>query len=295
MTLLPPMVALTLGYLCSDPYCRSRVATGVPMDPTAHCLRWGDTAVEFNQSTLGNPATGEAAFVAADKAWATWQAAATACTELVVYDGPRSTSRFVGFLTDGGANENLVLFRTQQCSAPQTDPCWNDGDCNNVYDCWSYQTGTIALTTTTYDTTSGFIYDADIELNAANFVFTAVDSPPCLANAQSQSCVATDIQNTLTHETGHALGLDHNTSPTSTMFNSAPLGETSKRVLDPGSKQFLCDVYTPVGPPRDCVLTPAPSGSCSAPGDAASAAPSLALGALGVLGLARGRTRRAKR
>src|SRR5262249_18279867 len=97
-------------------------------------------------------------------------------------------------------------------------------------------------------------------------VFTTVDSPPCLSTAQNQTCVATDIQNTVTHEIGHALGLDHNTSSSSTMFNSATTGDTTKRTVDPGSQQFVCDVYPKGGAPRDCIIDPAPVDLGQAPG-----------------------------
>ncbi|HET9035802.1 MAG TPA: hypothetical protein VFN45_06340, partial [Myxococcaceae bacterium] len=42
--------------------------------------------------------------------------------------------------------------------------------------------------------------------------------------------------------------------PSSTMFAVAALGETSKRILDPASRQFLCDVYPPALASRDCSL-----------------------------------------
>jgi hypothetical protein len=289
---VPSIAALALGYLCSDPYCRSRVDTGIPNDPTAHCLYWQDTSIQFDQSSVGNPATGPSVFTSTAAAWSTWQQAAQGCSLLSLTEGPRSASRAIGYSPDGG-NENLVLYRQKGCqSVSQSDPCWAAQDCNNVYDCWSYQTGTIALTTTTYDTGSGTIFDADIELNAADFVFTTVDAPECLPNAQSQSCVATDVQNTMTHETGHALGLDHNTNPLSTMYNSAPLGETSKRVLDPGSRQFVCDVYSAdfAWRSRDCVPDAVPSaGSCDSVGGpmGAGVMVAAAAGALGLLRAAR--------
>src|SRR5205823_14818564 len=40
------------------------------------------------------------------------------------------------------------------------------------------------------------------------FIFTAVDGPPC-ADINQTGCVRIDVQNTITHEAGHTIGLDH--------------------------------------------------------------------------------------
>ena len=75
------------------------------------------------------------------------------------------------------------------------------------------------------------------------FLFTTISSPVCDPDAQSSQCAATDIQNTLTHEIGHVIGLDHVEQSGSTMEPSAPLGETRKRILDPGTQAGFCHVY----------------------------------------------------
>ncbi|MBM4381351.1 MAG: matrixin family metalloprotease, partial [Deltaproteobacteria bacterium] len=164
------------------------------------------------------------------------------------------------------------------------DSCWSDADCNNRYDCWQYTAATIGLTTTTYDRKTGQIYDADMELNAANFKMTTADAPPCAAGILN-NCVSSDIQNTVTHEVGHLLGLDHAPDPQSTMFASAPTGETSKRSLDDDSRAFVCEVYPAGQDSRDCVLVPVeealgPRASCSMVGGR-GAWPWLVLGLLG--------------
>ena len=126
---------------------------------------------------------------------------------------------------------------------PSGDPCLAAGTCGNVYDCWDHASGVVALTTSTFITATGELVDADVELNAATAFPTIVDSPPCSPSALSTTCVANDVQNAATHEFGHFLGLDHSPDPSSTMYANEPIGETSKRVLDSGSKQFVCDVY----------------------------------------------------
>src|SRR5215472_6740593 len=220
MTLaLPVLLQLALG-LGSDPYVRSRVQSNG--DPALWpCLWWGTSGVQFDQSDLGNPVTGEASFAAVSSALASWQAVMSSCGSLNLSEGARLASRSIGYDPGSSANPNLILFRTRSCSSvvPPDDPCLSNGDCGNQYDCWPYGANVIALTTTHFKIESGQILHADIELNAAprpyGYYFTTADAPPCTTTF-SQSCVAWDIQATMTHEFGHSLGLDH-TSYSSSM------------------------------------------------------------------------------
>src|SRR5262249_38090425 len=151
-------------------------------------------------------------------------------------------------------NENILLFRFQSCSfVDKSDSCWDpkNDDCGNKYDCWQHNAMAIAITTTTYDPLSGRILDADIEFNHPNFMCTTVDAPPCVNRMFAPTCVATDVQNTVTHEIGHMLGLAHTLFAGSTMNPTAPPGETSKRVLDDGTKNFPCAVYPKGHPSKD--------------------------------------------
>ena len=76
-------------------------------------------------------------------------------------------------------NENLMVFR---------DDAWPHPNMTGMI---------IGLTTTTYNSLTGEIFDADIEFNAAQFPFTIGDHN-----------VQTDLMNTTVHEIGHFLGLD---------------------------------------------------------------------------------------
>ncbi len=271
----------------STAYVRSRVETSIPGDPAAHCLWWKAGPIPFAQNQLGNPdAPGEASFSAVSAGYGAWGAEATACGNFTLEEKGRTARKDVGFDPAASDNLNLALFRSQSCKdkVPSGDGCWSDGECNNRYDCWQYTAATIGLTTTTYDRKTGQIYDADLELNAANFKMTTADAPPCAAGLLS-NCVSSDVQNTVTHEVGHMLGLDHAPDPQSTMYASAPIGETSKRTLDDGSRAFVCEVYPAGSESRDCVLTPVDEAlgtraSCSA-AEGAAAWPWLLLGALG--------------
>jgi hypothetical protein len=141
---------------------------------------------------------------------------------------------------------------------PQDDLCLAEDSCGNSYRCWDHSDSTIALTTTTFSFKTGTIFDADIELNAAPhlageaFLFTTVASPPCPEGNQSVSCVSSDVQNTMTHEIGHALGLDHVDVAGSTMEPSAPTGETRKRIIDNGTAAGFCDTYPRGAPAVPC-------------------------------------------
>lgn len=76
----------------------------------------------------------------------------------------------------------------------------------------TYDPAAAAITTVTYinkptdATADGRIVDADIELNAVNNYFYNVDQA---ANPVTGSRKATDLWNTLTHEIGHLMGLEH--------------------------------------------------------------------------------------
>lgn len=101
---------------------------------------------------------------------------------------------------------------------------------------WQDDPTAIALTTNTYDSSSGEIVDADIELNGVNFSFTTPES----------SYPITDIQNTLVHEAGHVIGLDHSADLSASMYASAKQGETEKRDLSQDDIDGICYVY-PLG------------------------------------------------
>ena len=264
----------------SLPYVRSKT------NDNTHCLRWPVNAgsrgtVTFVQSSVGEPTLGQGAFQAISRSGQTWQTQLQACGNLDLTEGSHSSSRFVGY-TQGGQNENLVLFRNELCSVPSGDPCLAAGTCGNAHDCWDHGSTIIGLTTSTYVGATGEVLDADVELNAASTTPTIVDSPPCPPGAPSTSCVANDVQNAVTHEFGHVLGLAHSPDPSSTMYATEPLGETSKRTLDPGSKQFVCDVYPSGQASRDCTSSGGGGGGgggggCSSAGDPGAVGPGLLL------------------
>src|SRR5690606_19320935 len=54
-----------------------------------------------------------------------------------------------------------------------------------------------------------------------------------------------DLQNTLTHESGHFYGLGHSDVNASTMAPGARIGETNKRDLEPDDVEGICAAYPP--------------------------------------------------
>lgn len=100
---------------------------------------------------------------------------------------------------------------------------------------WPYASrAALALTLISFDPESGEILDSDIEFNGVERRFT-IDPID-----QNQGI---DFQNTLTHEIGHFLGLDHSTIPEATMYGIALPGETNKRDLANDDIKGARDIY----------------------------------------------------
>ena len=99
---------------------------------------------------------------------------------------------------------------------------------------WPHPSGphNIALTTVTYDTKSGEIFDADMEINVAQYQLTMED-----ATADY------DLQSVFTHEAGHFLGLAHSPDSSATMFAVYTRGSTAFRSLAADDVAGVCAVY----------------------------------------------------
>ena len=110
------------------------------------------------------------------------------------------------------ANANVIVFRDEAWTHPD-DP------------------HNIALTTVTFDTKTGEIVDADIEVNTAQYKLTTTDTTADY-----------DLLAVLTHEAGHFLGLAHSAQPEATMFASY---SREAGTLDPDDAQAICRVYPP--------------------------------------------------
>jgi len=105
---------------------------------------------------------------------------------------------------------------------------------------WAHNRQAVAVTSVVYSRSTGQIFGFDIEINDRDYRFsldgTSVPGVP-------RPIATIDLQNTITHEAGHALGLDHSENKSATMYASAPPGETSKRQLHSDDIEGLCTIY----------------------------------------------------
>lgn len=271
MTLLRPRLlwailcqsVLTAG-LPAWAYVRTTTQDGQP-------LRWTRACVSIRPGSPPAPPGLPAAVVEARLAAAlqNWSAPTAACSALSMRTQP---ARDVPARADG---QNVLVFLTGG---------WGRGDL-------SYDPSAAAVTSVAYVNRPGTpehgkILDADIELNAVDFTFAQIDpQDPEETPLPDDGTRLLDLENTLTHELGHALGLSHTcwdqqsaTPPldqhgaaipdcraalplevrTSTMFPYAADRETSKRSLTQDEVQAVCETYPPTAE-----LTPCDDGLAS--------------------------------
>jgi MYXO-CTERM domain-containing protein len=208
---------------------------------------------DFTQTSM----TGDQVANAVQQAAAAWSAGSNACTYLELVP-TLSTAATPLAVNDG---HNTVIFHSAVwCHVG------SGGKCNVEYD-----PSALAVTTDTANTATGQIYDADIEVNLLDYQWADVVADPSLTDAM-------DLQNALTHEMGHLIGLDHTcfdllTSKSgvrpdgndgqpipdcatasadvqaTTMFPSAMPGDTEKRTLAPDDQLAVCTIYPVDDPP----------------------------------------------
>jgi hypothetical protein len=96
----------------------------------------------------------------------------------------------------------------------------------------------LALTLVAFETTSGRIVGADMEINGGIGQFTVCPSEEsCLLSGEI------DLGNVITHEAGHFLGMAHSDVPGATMFCDAEPWEIDKRTLSDDDAEGLCAAY----------------------------------------------------
>lgn len=186
------------------------------LDMATHgiCLWWAERKVNIHindQCSNDIPAEDrDNCFDAVRKSFAAWSD--VECSDFRFVDKGLTDSVEVGFDTlSPEKNTNLII--------------WQETD-------WEHDPNAIALTTTTYDSNSGLIVDTDIEMNGVSWNF-AYDGNP----------YDFDIQNTITHEAGHNLGLDHSPYIDATMNEVAVTGEIIKRDLHEDDINGVCFIY----------------------------------------------------
>ena len=287
-------------------------------------------ASAFTGSGCDSPAAAATAVRDSFPAWmnATRSGQTAACTDFKFGDCGDTTRADLGFNSENPeTNVNLVVFRKGNCSALSDSICHpadpNDlGPCIEKYNCWededrSHSFDAIALTTVQFLQATGEILDADMELNGWNGslasptgrYFTCASpelgiAVPCDRSFGDANCIQFDIRNTVTHEVGHVLGLDH-VCLTSTdcpaggsvMAPTAQPGDTDKRTLKPDDISAVCTIY-PAGGPTVTTSSSTPTVAASSPqacptgaksGCSTGGAGALSLLGLGLFFLRRGR------
>lgn len=179
-------------------------------------LYWGRTYMPIPYFISSSTFTGSSAFVnAIDLSFKTWRALGNVYLDFV----PMGCTSVDSNRNDG--INTIVLVKSG----------------------WAFDTSAIAVTRNFYVSGSGgkagLIVDTDILLNGVNYEFSSQGNP-----------LAHDIQNIVTHEVGHFIGLGHEVDPKdteATMFASASIGETKKRDLANNDLEGLLAAYRGVG------------------------------------------------
>lgn len=114
----------------------------------------------------------------------------------------------------------------------------------------AYDPAAFAVTTVWHRRSTGEILDVDMEINERRGPYGICPPEGCLDTR------TVDLENVVTHELGHYLGLAHSSEPDATMYASALAGETIKRDLTADDVAGICAVYPPGRPSGECDFTP---------------------------------------
>ena len=287
---------------------------------TKVCLYWGPRTVHYSINygkTIGSTliasptcSQGGAEQTAITTAFSQWTGAVQSCTDLsLVFDGPSTNP--VGYdRTAGAPNQNTIAFRSGWCSVVASG-CTDGANtpisqtCANLNNCFEDNAentrDTLALTTTTYNQNTGEILDADTELNGWDgvgggtsssgplhgwyFTCTAPTTTICGTYGQD-GCAYVDVQNTVTHEAGHFIGLAHApriaSQPVPTMYAYSAPGDFDLRSLEQDDINGLCAIYPKNAATVTCGDAPHHSGGCAS-GGAGAGASALLLAAAALL------------
>jgi hypothetical protein len=146
----------------------------------------------------------------------------------------------------GAQPVGLQIAQTQQlgmCDAPEFNTRAPNANTIIFIEDWAARelpADAFGLTLVWHNPDTGEIYDADMQINETIGPITLCSGVCPLG--------AVDLQNVMTHEAGHFLGLGHSAVRSATMSARATIGETSKRTLDDDDVAGLCAIYGDFSP-----------------------------------------------
>lgn len=264
------------------PYVRT------PASKSGRPLYWAKSCAQVSWAVEGTTAiAGDAEQAVIEQAIATWNQGVADCAYMnLVPQG--AVDREVG-----EDQVNLIKFRDTSWCRPAVD-----GDKARCHSSSAAAVTTVIYVDDPDDPRDGEIVDADIEINGKDFAIS-VDGQSLRGGNLCQA----DLANTLVHELGHLLGLDHTCrkvddparvdhtgAPTplcaatsdpaiteATMYPEQACGETKKASLDADDIAALCAIYPSASDPGECSPPDDLSGGCCGAGDRGGSTALLAL------------------
>jgi MYXO-CTERM domain-containing protein len=234
-------------------YIQYQVVDQTTQQPTGVYISWNRNCVDITAYPNDlTDMTYDQVTNAASAAAATWSKVSLPCTYLNLKVTPSMQPKRAA----GSDAYNVLIFRNPWCDPANPDQC---------------QPEALAVTSVFAGRTSGIIHDADIEVNTENFLWGDLAAQPAVGRQ--------DLQNALTHEMGHLIGLDHNCfTPGSdpyrqndntgapapfcaaadpvvqaaTMYTKAEFGDLSKRTLSDDDQNAVCQIYPVASDPNYC-------------------------------------------
>jgi hypothetical protein len=200
-------------------------------ETTGKPLRWTSGCVSFAVQEIGSAKLGIDAGALEREvgaAFARW-------TEASCDDGDPPRMEFVSLgavacnrseYNSERSNANIVLFED---------------------DAWPYEGGvdTLATTVLRFNPDTGALYDADIQVNSAEFEFSV-----------GSEVTAVDLASVLTHEVGHFFGLQHTRVAGATMEAGYDALDDVRRSLEADDVAGICASYSAASEPSSPSCTP---------------------------------------